>query len=257
MVAPSGPPPSFGAASSPAPDPAVANRGRKAVRIGLILLAFSIVVGIFATVMLVLGFARGLDGPTVAAPGTTKVHLDAGTKAIYEEGYSSYYGITPADVTVTGPKGNQLTIRTVGGSQTLTINGTYYLAKAQFDADQAGDYTIEITGVEPTRAMVGTLVTDLFKSVAVWFFLALFCGLLLVIGFIVLIVGLVRRSRAKRPPGGPGFPPGPYGGPGYGSPYGTPYGTPGYPQPGYQQPQPGYQPPQQPGPWPQGPTPPG
>ena len=247
MAAPSGPPAGYGSAPPTAP-PVDSGTGRTAVRVGLVLTIGGLVLTILGFVMAVVSVAGALRGPSLVVPGTTTVHLDPGTKAIYEETFS-FSGITPSDVTITGPKGD-VRVRAVGGSQTITVNGTSYRARAEFDVDKSGDYRIEITGVPPTEVILGDLVTDTFKRAAPWLILGFVAGIAMVVGFIVLIVGLVRRSRAKRPPtpprygyGGPGgYPPGPgYPAPGYGAPPG--YGPqPGYGAPPGYGPQPGYPP---------------
>jgi hypothetical protein len=93
----------------------------------------------------------------------------------------------------------------------------------EFTISTAGDYDIQVAGPRGETFIVTNSFGDLAKHAAIWFVLM---GLGMLIGFVgvvLLIVGIVRRRRARRPPVygyGPGVPPG-----------GTP--VPGAPAPGW------------------------
>lgn len=246
--------------------------GRAGLLWGTILLVLSVVAGIGGIVGIaatgVNSVSNLLDSPRMSVPGTSSLTLETGTWIIYEatgtsRGSGPIVGgvttIRPSDVTVTGPDGATVPTGIPGGTQTVTVNSTVYTGAVSFPVNTTGTYRITIDDVDSGTVLVGRSVFDEFKSIGIWIVVFLSSGLLFLIGLIVLIVGIVRRSKANRTnrmSGPPPMPGGGYGAPGYGTPgYQVPgYQTPGYGAPGYgAPPQPGWGPPT--GPAPQAPPP--
>ncbi len=274
---------------------------------GAILMVLSAVFGIFASTK-VFGPAIDLiNSPGMSYPGSEMFPLESGTYAVYERTGGASSGInfnrggrttlTPANVKVTGPGSSTVTVSQATTVQTINDNTSVYTAAVTFKAPTAGSYTVTIASSSASASgsvLVGPTATSLGTRIAGWLLGLIAAGLVFVVGFVLLIVGLVRRSRAGRVPwpgapgfagypGGPGayppggyppggYPPGPYGprpgpsGPGAG-PYPGPSG-PGagpYPGPGGYPPGPygpgpggpGAPGPQPPGSYPPGPNPPG
>lgn len=131
----------------------------------------------------------------VLAPGTTPVELHHGKYVVFAR--SDQSGITPEQVQVTGPHGEQVTVTSLGNeSETITRGSVEYAGAAEFRAATSGEYTVQITS-EPRQALVARSLIDTFGSVVGWFFLGLAGGLVVVLGVILLIIGIVRRSRAS------------------------------------------------------------
>lgn len=256
-------------ASKPAKKP-----GGAGILWGILLLVASVVVGVAGVIGIAVAGVNSvsdlLDSPKMTVPGSSSFTLEPGTWVIYEPTGTSRVGspttrgltsLRPSDVTVTGPNGNDVPTGIPGGTQTVTVGSTIYTAAVSFPVDTTGSYRIRIDDVDSGTVLVGKSVFDQFKTIGLWLFAFLFSGLLFLIGLIVLIVGIVRRSsynrdqRRRGPPGmappgmappgmaPPGMAPPGYAPPGYGPPG---YGPPGTPAP--PQPQPGWGPPSYPPP---------
>lgn len=222
----------------PTPPPAPAGpAGKKrsgAIWTGVILMAVGLVLGIGALVAVMVPTMAMLQAPGMAAPGSQSFDLDAGENAVYERVANQFDDttITPADVSVTAPGGAAVKVSPVAGDEILAAENGTYAAVARFKADPAGRYEVKLANATPSRVVVGPTYTGLGRRIAPWLLGGFGAGLLFLIGFVVWIVGLVRRPKAPRPPsfGASGYGPGPGG---Y-APGG--YGPPGYAPPGYASP---------------------
>lgn len=205
---------------------------------GVVLVVLSIVVFVGPTVWATVSIASTADdAPAFETPGTVTTTLEAGEHAIWTN--SAY--LAPDEVTITGPTGEVTSTDYTGGEgvASLTRDGTSFSPEVTFDAPTTGSYTVTVDERGPsTDVVVGppaNAFTTAFATVAIAFVASSLIGL---IGVILFIIGLVRRSRAKRqqgpPPGAYGAP-GPFSQPTYGSaaapaPPGSPGGPPGYGQ---------------------------
>jgi hypothetical protein len=137
------------------------------------------------------------------APADDTAQLDTGTWEIYVlHGSSSNPTVLPTDVTVTAPGGATVPVRAVPSNvtETVTATGSRYVAEVRFDVPQSGSYRIAVAGPAGTQVTIAKSITDIVKHSASW--LALF-GIGLIIGLaglVMLIVGIVRRRGARRPP---------------------------------------------------------
>jgi hypothetical protein len=226
--------------------------------VSLVLLGVSIVVMVVGTVLIL----RAVDvgGDDFDVPGAASVQLERGTYAVWLSDGSSFTSrFLRADITVTGPAGEPVTVRRPVGSSTLGSGNEQYSDGGEFEARTAGLYRVTVDSDDATLARVapplspGQIVGGVISIVAS-------VGLFL-LGLLLLIIALVRRSKVGRPaaaqpapyvPPGYGPPPGYGAPPGYGPPPGYPP-TPGYP--GGYAPAPGYPPGPAPGPAPSPGTP--
>jgi hypothetical protein len=232
-------------ASSP---PAAPKKGGGLIWSGVVLLLLGIVGGAVLTVIGVTRIASEFER-TVDVPGTATFNLPAGDYGVYVLSSSSG-GLTPT-VTITDPSGNTVTQRSGDANFNGNSNSQTVRSLSQFTARTSGNYTVEAESSSSSRTStsqtvsVGAPPSALVGSVAALLGGGL-CGggLFVLVGLILLIVGLVSRSKGRKAAaaasyGGPG--PG-YGGPGYGGPgYGGP-GQPGVapgPAPGGPPPAPG------------------
>lgn len=189
--------------------------GRSGVWVGAVLMVVGIVGGV---ALMVLGFVHLAsvtnDSPQMHVPGTRSFSLDAGEYVLY----GSDSGTTIGDVTVTGPSGDTLATSTIYSLQTLTVDGRSHVGFARFQAPTSGQYQFAVVDRSGTVAPTATMIVGpsafglVGATLALVFGGLLGGGLVFLAGLIVLIVALVRRSRAKRsalagPPPGYGGPP--------------------------------------------------
>lgn len=128
----------------------------------------------------------------VLAPGTTPLSLKPGKYVVFERSG----GLRPEQVRVSGPNSEPVAVTSLGDeSETITRGSVDYEGVATFRATTAGEYVVEITS-EPRTAIVARSLIDTFGGVVGWFLLGLLGGFIVVLGVVLLIIGIVRRSRA-------------------------------------------------------------
>lgn len=254
--------------------------GKVGIIVGSLLIVAGIVLGIVLVVSGALSLVSGFDDlqrVDVGGRGTVQIE-ETGTQAVYAErpttsGGGSFssggFGVFVPDiqVSVQGPDGSPVVVSPSNGDETYEWDGREGVKIAQFRAEQPGEYVITAIpgdgmGQFDTVAVGQAVDIGGLLPILGGFFGG---GLLALVGLIVLIVGLVRRSKAKKARnqpanpwgGGWGAPPvagagaGGYAAPGYGAPgYGAPPATQGYGTPGYGAPAdaPGWVPPPSPPP---------
>jgi hypothetical protein len=188
-------------------------------------LAIAVILIVVGTVLGIGGLAVGISkvvheftGTIYTAPQTVHRHLSKGTYEVFAGVQSSDNstplvgnGIAPSDVIVTSASGERIPTHGVNGSETLGRGSGTYEGDVEFTIPTAGDYDIQVVGSPGGRFIVTNSFGDLAKHAAIWFVLM---GLGMLIGFVgvvLLIVGIVRRRRARQPPTygyGAGVPPG-------------------------------------------------
>jgi hypothetical protein len=95
-------------------------------------------------------------------------------------------------------------------TETATIGSDLYFGFATFDAATAGSYQVTVRPSAGAQAsmLISPSVGSLFTANLVWLVVGLLAGVTAVVGFMVMLVGLIRRGRAHRrlppPPVGPG-----------------------------------------------------
>lgn len=180
-------------------------RGKKTLIAGLIVLGVCLLGGIIAAVV-GLGGAVGTLAKSQAFSGSTQVNAEAGEVfQLYalEGAAIPNCEVIGADGTIPGP----------GTSQTSTIgdNNESWASFDSFLADSTQIYLISCDSSDPVLVGPPLSIGGIFAGVG-GILLAVFGGL---IGVILIIVGLVKRSRSRtRSDWGygqpsPGYPPGP------------------------------------------------
>jgi len=208
-----------------------ASRGffhRPSRRTAIVVLVVALVLCAVFAVIGVQRIAGATDGPELTVPGTTHVHLDSGRWLVFEATgsktdvgpfHSSSNGFTtisPSALTVTDQAGDDLQVRDVTGTQTITRGGTIFTGAAEFVVPSSGDVDITIDGVDSVDARLARPVTDTFKAVALWFGLAALAFIAAVVGLVLALIP--QRSNgpmlpAPVPAVPPGWYPDPRGGP--------------------------------------------
>lgn len=196
------------------------------LKLSLGMIIAAIVVGAALAIVASRSFVGVFTSPSRATPAEFSIDAKKGTYAVYERtGTQNRAGnvtfnenagtvLGPRNVTVTGPGGESIATRGRGSvNETLTRGSIVYTASVRFDTPTAGRYTVRVQG-PATQVIVARTLTDAFTSAALAVIGVVLCGLLLVLGIILLIVGAVRRSRAEnRGPVVPSpYPTGPYSG---------------------------------------------
>ncbi|MEZ5141256.1 MAG: hypothetical protein R2726_01875 [Acidimicrobiales bacterium] len=220
--------------------------------VGLAMLVVGIAAGIgfavYGTVVIVdeLQFQAGVKPGT---SGTVNVP-EAGCRDLYLLASGGSLPSGAPTVTVRNPSGDDVTVSSSGcDANSSQATSTSFKIIGSFTASTPGAYTLQVgsvSGAGTSEVVAGPPFTTLATKIAVWFGLAFVVGgLLALVGLIVMIVGLVRRSRARRAllgpppgawggpgPGGPGGPGGGWGAPPGGAPTGPPSGPSGAPPSG-------------------------
>jgi hypothetical protein len=201
-----------------------------------------------------------IDAGVISTPGTERIQCRPGTYLLYTEAGSSSLTAGASSVTVTGPLGQTMLLEQQSVAQSITRDGKRFAAGLGFAVTKAGTYTVTTHSPAGTTVLVAPSITTLTKYNVGWVLGVLASLLAGVIGLILLIVGLVKRSGARKamaPQGGgpwgaqpgAGWPPGPAGpppgtgwsgypgwapppsGPGMPGPPVAPWGSPGGPAP--------------------------
>jgi hypothetical protein len=194
-------------------------------------LAIAIAVIIIGTVIGIGGLAKGVSNvvhdvkgiDTGITPTDFHRHLDKGTWEVFAGDDSS--NLQPADVTVLGANGAEIPVRPTPGNSTQSLNndGEHYVGQVEFTISSAGEYDVNIQRPVGVPVLLSKSFGDLAKHAAIWFVLMGVGILIGIIGIVLLIVGITRRSRAKRGQQ-----------PAYAGGYAAGYPPAGYPQGGYQ-----------------------
>jgi hypothetical protein len=195
--------------------------------ISFIVMGAGFLIGLVAVVAIALPFANTLTSKEYPVPGTITLNLHEARYTVYQftgtrslfggESNSGAYRIAPSAVTVTAPDGSTVPVSYTTRDEVLTRGSRQYQGALDFDAPAKGHYVIVFDRSAPsTFVVVSRSVEDVLRSVVGWFALGALGGVVLVAGVIMLIVGIVRRGRAKRmmyagwgapPQWGPGPPP--------------------------------------------------
>jgi hypothetical protein len=161
------------------------------------------------------------------APNTIRVHLGKATYMVYEDTGRSSIGspfsspgnvtITPGDVTVSAADNTNVEVYDRGAiRETLTNRGDRFVGAARFTTPASGDYTISVRSTTRKAILIARPLGDTIGSVLGWFAVAGFGGVVLFAGVVLLILGSVRRGRARNAlryaaPPSPGWHPDPWG----------------------------------------------
>lgn len=185
--------------------------------LSIITIILGTVVGITGLVVAVSKAVHEFDGPVYVAPGAIHQHLSSGTYNVFagvlsESDSSPLKGDGLTDVRVLDPNNNEVPTTTPSSQESIDRGSTEYDAVRQFKVTVSGTYTIGVRGTTGEPFFVARTFGDLAKRAAGW--LAMMGAGILIgfIGVVMLIVGIVRRSRAKRPAFAaagyaPGYPP--------------------------------------------------
>ena len=80
---------------------------------------------------------------------------------------------------------------------------------AEFEVSEAGSYTITTDTSVPTEAIISESPLSSWRGAIVWVVIGAVGTVLAVVGFVMLILGIVRRNRASKASRSPVFSPPP------------------------------------------------
>jgi hypothetical protein len=169
----------------------------------------AIIVIVIGTVMGIGGLAEGIVkivhdivGRHEITPADITAHLSSGTWEVYVDEDSGLATLSPADVTVTSSTGQQIPVRPTPANvtETLSTGNNSYLGQVEFTIKTSGSYDVHVGGPPGERVLLSKSLGDVAKNAAIWFVLMGIGFLVGVLGVVLLIVGIVRRRRARWTP---------------------------------------------------------
>jgi Protein of unknown function (DUF2510) len=170
-------------------------------------LLISLLIVVLGVVLAVVGGTAGISkivnavtSPVVLTPADIHRHLATGTYEIYVTD-DVIAPINPADITVTSADGQRIPINVVGGSdtETLTRDGRSYVGEVTFKISDAGNYEVLVGGRSGVPFILSNSLGDIARHAVLWLALLGFGVLVAVLGGVLVIVGSVRRHRARHP----------------------------------------------------------
>jgi hypothetical protein len=163
-------------------------------------------------VFFVVGLTGLLDSPVYQAPVGIVVDCHAGDYYVYQQvgsqvsgpGFSfSHTGLStlaPDQVRVTSTNGTQLSTWATDSSETITEGSGIYASTVGFHVAAAGKYKVQIAAVTPSSVIVAPSIGSQFVHATQWLVVVGIGGLLTIVGIMLLIVAIVRRTHQKGPP---------------------------------------------------------
>jgi hypothetical protein len=153
--------------------------------------------GIVAVVLVTLPLLQLVkQAPTVTTPGSVTLHLDKGVYKVFERTGTVLGGA--ADVSVVAPQiQGVIGVSDAGPTETITRNRSMYTSVVSFRVSTAGIYTVRIGG-GPGEVIVSRSLADAVRGRVGWVATIPIGGLLFLIGLVMLVVGISRRSKARR-----------------------------------------------------------
>jgi hypothetical protein len=194
-----------------APAAPIAPAGRTGPSLGwsLIVGAAGLLIGIVAVVAIAVPLVGVFTSDVYSVPGEIHLHLHHMRYTVYQRaGERSPFGISnpdestlrlsPNTLTVTAPDDSTVPVFYDSRSEKITRGSAEYTSQLTFDPQSSGDYVLQFTNPTPTTVIVARSLSDTIRGVLVWFGVGAIGGAILVAGIVMLIVGAVRRGRAKR-----------------------------------------------------------
>ena len=176
--------------------------------VSLTVLLLGLAAAVVGVVMIVSAFWQIVNGPAYAVPSVLRVHLDSGNYKIYEydrfgksDGFRTAPPlVSPSTVNVTAPSGARVAVSSTAGgvSETISDGDGSYTAVVRFRAPSDGTYTIRVRTPAATRVKIEHPLVDIAGDNVGWILLIVGGGIVMLVGFVMVVVGLIRRGSAKR-----------------------------------------------------------
>ena len=188
-------------------------------------MVLGVALGVLSVVMVTLPLLRLVrDAPSVTTPGSVTLYLHKGLYKVFEPTGTATAGPVPGvsssgvtaisanDVNVSGPDGHPIPVSDSRADEGITRGRRHYSSAVAFRVSTPGGYTVRIAGARGDALVTRSLAYAVRSRVG-WVAGIPVGGLLFLIGLVLLVVGIVRRSNARKaalsnypPPGSPGAP---------------------------------------------------
>jgi hypothetical protein len=180
-------------------------------------MALGAALGVLSVVMVTLPLLRLVrNAPSVTTPGSVTVYLHKGLYKVFEPTGTATAGPAPAvsssgvttisarDVNVSTSDGRPVPVSDARADEVISRGRRHYASAVAFRVSAPGAYTVRI-GAARGDAVISRSLADAVRSRVGWLAGIPVGGLLFLIGLVLLVVGIVRRSNARRapPPGSP------------------------------------------------------
>jgi hypothetical protein len=184
-------------------DPGTGQRAPKPgppLSVSLLIVVLGIVLAVAGGTEGISKIVRAVTSPVLVTPADIHRHLGSGTYEIYVSD-DVIAPINPADITVTSAGGLRIPINVVGSSstQTLTRDGRSYNGEVTFTVSNPGDYEVLVGGRSGVPFILSNSLGDIVRHAVLWLALLGFGVLIAVLGGVLVIIGSVRRHRARNP----------------------------------------------------------
>ena len=188
----------------------VKRKGKGAIVTGAVLMGLALVLGIVGVVGIVSAGASAVSAfaSPVLSPAISSNQLEGGKNyVVYQMLDAGSTRLTGADITVTSPEGSTVAVTDITSStDSYSSNGDTFVTVASFTAPVSGIYATTVAA--PGELFVVGPGLSALTGLALWGLLIGIATLLGVVGLVVLIVGVVRRSSSKPQPVAYGYPAG-------------------------------------------------
>lgn len=176
--------------------------------LALVIMLVGVALAVPLVVRSVTSVAGAVSGPVHDLPASFEEDLDPGRYVVFERtgttrrtgGLSATRNaaptLTPSDVVVTGPDGEEVETTVDRADETITRGSATFTGVVVFDVVTGGTHEIEISG-DGQEVLVAPSLGRTFRSLGGPFVLALGGGLVFLLGLVLLAVGIVRRSRQR------------------------------------------------------------
>jgi hypothetical protein len=185
-------------------------------------MVLGVALGVLSVVMVTLPLLRLVrDAPSVTTPGSVTVYLHKGLYKVFEPTGTATAGPVPGvsssgvtaisanDVNVSGPDGHPIPVSDSRADEGITRGRRHYSSAVAFRVSAPGAYTVRIAAARGD-ALISRSLADAVRSRVGWVAAIPVGGLLFLIGLVLLVVGIVRRSKKRKaalsgypPPGSP------------------------------------------------------
>jgi len=180
--------------------------------ISIVVLVAGFVVALVGGIGAAVAFARSLPGSVSGLPAVVHRHFDPGRYDVYQRTGNTNNSfpfsatdtfpttLSPADVAVSAPDGTDVPVLPPSQPEAkLSFGSDSYTAVAEFSVNQAGDFVVVIRDKGGQReVLIGRAGSDLLQAPAGWLVVFGSGGLVALVGFVMLLVGIIRRDHVAR-----------------------------------------------------------
>jgi len=181
------------------------------LRLSIVVMVVSVAVAVPCAVKAFAPIVRdAISSPVVNAPSTVRLRLSHGEYRVYERTGSRSGGlgisfseeravtIDSAQVEVAAVDGAPIPVRDVARNETITRGSAIYTSAVGFSTPAKGQYQITLRTGDNRQVVIARSLADTIRDAVGWIVAGSIAGFVFVIGLVMLIVGIIRRSGAAR-----------------------------------------------------------